>query len=109
MYCADKLIIYGIRLDKLVDILDRFFLPIIQNWWIMKAEESWDTPIKQFVEGGEIPIRALHYFKQAGIKYPREVQWQNKPYPKMFRNFGKKTCEDVLNFIHNLGLKYQDE
>jgi hypothetical protein len=92
-----------------LNLVEGLLKPALQNWWTMKAEEPWDTPIKQFVEDGEIPARALHYFRQAGIRYPREVQWYNKPYPKMFRNFGKETCKEVLKFIHGLGLKYQDE
>lgn len=84
-------------------------LPVIQHWWTKKAEEVWDIPIKELVSSNKFPSNLSKYFDQAGIQYLREVQRHPTPKPRMFRNVGKVTCEEVISHVHNLGLKFKDE
>jgi DNA-directed RNA polymerase subunit alpha len=67
-------------------------------------EEQKDNILEMSIEELDLSVRSYNCLKRAGINTVEELIQKNEEDMMKVRNLGKKSLEEVVNKLHELGL-----
>ncbi|HHW42889.1 DNA-directed RNA polymerase subunit alpha [Desulfofundulus thermobenzoicus] len=71
---------------------------------VEKEEEQKDKLLEMSIEELDLSVRSYNCLKRAGINTVQELIQRNEDDMMKVRNLGKKSLEEVINKLHELGL-----
>ncbi|OPX84400.1 MAG: DNA-directed RNA polymerase subunit alpha [Pelotomaculum sp. PtaB.Bin104] len=71
---------------------------------VEKEEEQKDKVLEMTIEELDLSVRSYNCLKRAGINTVEELVQRNEDDMMKVRNLGKKSLEEVVNKLHELGL-----
>ncbi|MCL6561172.1 MAG: DNA-directed RNA polymerase subunit alpha [Firmicutes bacterium] len=76
---------------------------------VEKEEEQKDKILEMTIEELDLSVRSYNCLKRAGINSVEELIQRNEDDMMKVRNLGKKSLEEVINKLHELGLSLRKE
>ncbi|ABO48792.1 DNA-directed RNA polymerase subunit alpha [Desulforamulus reducens MI-1] len=76
---------------------------------VEKEEEQKDKILEMTIEELDMSVRSYNCLKRAGINTVEELIQRNEEDMMKVRNLGKKSLEEVINKLHELGLSLRQE
>ena len=76
---------------------------------VEKEEEQKDKILEMTIEELDMSVRSYNCLKRAGINTVEELIQRNEEDMMKVRNLGKKSLEEVINKLHELGLSLRTE
>ena len=76
---------------------------------VEKEEEQKDKILEMTIEELDLSVRSYNCLKRAGINTVEELIQRNEEDMMKVRNLGKKSLEEVVNKLHELGLSLRDD
>lgn len=76
---------------------------------VEKEEEQKDKILEMTIEELDLSVRSYNCLKRAGINSVEELIQRNEEDMMKVRNLGKKSLEEVVNKLHELGLSLRDD
>jgi DNA-directed RNA polymerase subunit alpha len=76
---------------------------------VEKPEEQKDKIMEMTIEELDLSVRSYNCLKRAGINSVEELIQRNEDDMMKVRNLGKKSLEEVINKLHDLGLSLRND
>jgi len=76
---------------------------------VEKEEEHKDRVLEMTIEELDLSVRSYNCLKRAGINTVEELIQRNEEDMMKVRNLGKKSLEEVINKLHELGLSLRKD
>ncbi|MCL6638784.1 MAG: DNA-directed RNA polymerase subunit alpha [Firmicutes bacterium] len=76
---------------------------------VEKPEEQKDKILEMTIEELDLSVRSYNCLKRAGINTVEELIQRNEDDMMKVRNLGKKSLEEVINKLHELGLSLRKD
>ncbi|AQS57991.1 DNA-directed RNA polymerase subunit alpha [Desulforamulus ferrireducens] len=76
---------------------------------VEKEEEQKDKILEMTIEELDLSVRSYNCLKRAGINTVEELIQRNEEDMMKVRNLGKKSLEEVVNKLHELGLSLRND
>lgn len=76
---------------------------------VEKPEEQKDKIMEMTIEELDLSVRSYNCLKRAGINSVEELIQRNEDDMMKVRNLGKKSLEEVINKLHDLGLSLRSD
>ncbi|MDO7788897.1 DNA-directed RNA polymerase subunit alpha [Desulforamulus aquiferis] len=76
---------------------------------VEKEEEQKDKILEMTIEELDLSVRSYNCLKRAGINSVEELIQRNEEDMMKVRNLGKKSLEEVVNKLHELGLSLRND
>jgi len=76
---------------------------------VEKEEEQKDKILEMSIEELDLSVRSYNCLKRAGINTVEELIQRNENEMMKVRNLGKKSLEEVINKLHELGLDLRSD